>query len=571
MNISVVRTNSLLKMKSYIVPLIALLLGFGIEGFAQTPKDTVNLRDKHYMRQAAYEANQESFPPPRKNNASIGLQLGPSMVAGDIRPEFAMGFGLNFRKAISHAFSIRLQASTGMAKGMNWRANAGIARNSALNGGSDSTANYTTLSYPYVYYNFKTRYSDFGVQGVFNIGNISFHHKDPKVSFYTFAGVGAMIYQTHVNALDANGSMYDYSTVDGSQSLSERRDILSNLNNLLDDTYETTAEEHPHKPKLGDNTFLIVGHVGLGLDFKLSRRVSMSFEHRVTWTGDDLVDGHRWEETLTLTANSDYMQQTTIGFNFRLGKGQESYWFQNPLTSIYNDVRDLKRFGKTGDKDSDNDGVPDNRDKEAGTPEGVMVDGQGRAADSDGDGIQDFRDKEPFSPKGAEVDRNGVAVDKDNDGVIDFYDEEPNSPAGSQSDANGRAIAVQAKADPSVGMSYFGMVNFELNSADIKQEYYPVIYRVARYLNENPTKKVVVVGNADNRGKSDMNTELSKARATNVARILNSNMGIEKDRITIDYKGATEQLIKDLPADHKDPQLESLQYLNRRVEFRIVD
>lgn len=559
-------------MKSHTLCLLLLLSGIAVQPMAQMPKDTLNLRNKYFMRQAAYEANQESFAPPRRNNASLGIQFGPAMIAGDIRPELGMGFNLNVRKAISHAISFRFQAGMGSTKGQNWRANAGIARNSGLNGANDSVANYTTAAYPYVYYNFKNRYYDAGVQALFNIGNISFHNKDPKVSLYALVGVGAMLYNTHVNALDANGSIYDYSGVNGTQNLSDRKDILSSLNNLYDDSYETMAETHPHKPKAGDNTFLITGQFGVGFDFKLSRRLSLMLEHRITWTGDDLLDGHRWEETLTLTANSDYLQNTTIGFNLRLGKGQDSYWFQNPLAGIYNDVRDLKRFNRVGDKDSDNDGVLDAKDKEPGTPDGVMVDPQGRAVDSDGDGIQDFRDKEPFSPKGAEVDRQGIAVDKDADGVIDFYDDEPGSPAGGQSDANGKGIAVQpVKSETNVGGSYFDMVNFDLNSSEIKQEYYPVIFQVAKYLNENPLKKVVVVGNADNRGKSDKNTELSKARATAVAKVLNTNLGIAEDRIKIDYKGSDEQLIKNLPADHNDPKLEALQYLNRRVEFRVID
>jgi outer membrane protein OmpA-like peptidoglycan-associated protein len=556
-----------MKMKTHCLFLVALLGCLATVSYGQTPKDTLNLRNKHFMRQAAYEANQEAFAPPRRNNASIGFNLGPAMIAGDIRPEFGFGFGLNVRKAISHAFSLRLNAGMGMAKGLNWRANGGFARNSALNGAVDSTADYTTLTYPYVYYNFKTNYSDLGLQGVFNIGNISFHNKEPKVGFYLFAGVGALLYNTQVNALDANGAVYDYEPVDGSQTLSEKRDILDNLHNLIDDTYETAAEEHVHKPKIGDNTFLITGQLGFGLDFKLSRRVDLMLEYRLTWSGDDLLDGHRWEETLTLTANSDYLTNTTIGFNFRLGKGEESYWFQNPLTTIYSDVRDLKRFNKQGDKDSDNDGVVDSRDKEPGTPEGVLVDSQGRAIDSDGDGIQDFRDKEPFSPKGAEVDRSGVAVDKDNDGVIDFYDEEPNSPVGSQADAKGMTIEVEAMAMEPVPA--FEMVNFELGKATVEQQYFPTIYEVARYLNDNPTKKVIVVGNADVRGKSKRNEELSRMRADNVANILITNFGVSKDRVKVDYKGSSELLVK-LPGVY-DPNNESLHFLNRRVEFVITD
>lgn len=551
---------------------LALFLGLvTVSVHAQTPKDTMNLKEKHYVRQAMYEANQESFAPPRKNNWSVGLQGGLAMVSGDIRPVPGWGVAFNVRKALGHSFSLRLQGSLGTTRGQNWRANGGFARNSALNGAIDSAANYTTLAYPYVYYNFRSTFKELGLQGVINFNNINFHNKDPKVSVYTFFGFGGALYNTTVNALDANGVAYDYSNVGGTQALEDRGDVLDNLNTLMDDTYETPAESHLHKATIGNNTLVPAANVGLGIDFKLSRRVSLAFEHRVTWTGDDLLDGHRWEETLTATSNSDYLSFTTVGLNFRIGKGEESYWWQNPLTTIYNDVRDLKRYNRGGEKDSDNDGVVDSRDKEKGTPEGVLVDAQGRAVDSDGDSYQDFRDKEPFSPKGAEVDNSGVALDSDNDGVIDFYDSEAGTPAGAQADANGRAIAVPAgPSTPTNALTPFDMVHFDLGSAVVKQEYYPAIFQVARYLTNNPDKAVVVVGNADPRGKSDQNESLSKDRATNVAKILVGNFGISKDRVKIEYRGDKELLVKDLPND-RAAATEALQLLNRRVEFRILE
>lgn len=557
-------------MKKNALLLVLLLLASVGAAFGQTPKDTLNLRDKHYVRQAMYETNQEPFAPPRKNNWSIGVQGGLATISGDIRPTLGGGFGFNIRKALGHSFSLRLQASMGTTRGQNWRPNAGVDRNSALNGGIDSTANYTNLaSSPYFYYNFKSNFQEAGLQGVWNFGNINFHNKEPKIGVYAFFGIGGLLYNTHVNALDANGAAYDFSGIDASQQLSDRKQIVSDLKNLFDDSYETPAESHAHKAKLGASTFVANANVGMGMDFKLSRRVSLALEYRVSVTGDDLLDGQRWEETLTLTANSDYLNYATVGFNFRLGKGEESYWWQNPLTSIYSDVRDLKRFNKSGEKDSDNDGVVDSRDKEKNTPEGVLVDAQGRAVDSDGDGLQDFRDKEPFSPKGAQVDGAGVAKDSDADGVIDFYDEEPNSPAGTQADANGKAIAVPA-GPTAAHLAPFDMVNFDFASDEVKQEYYPAIYQVARYLAEHPEKSVVVVGNADVRGKSDNNDNLSKQRAENVAKILNGNFGVAKERIKLDYKGDREQLVKGLPRDHEKAN-EALHFLNRRVEFQILD
>lgn len=556
------------KMNFKKILLAVLCVGIFSTSWGQTPKDTVNLRDKYNLRQAMYEANQESFAPPRKNNWAFGLQGGTAFVSGDIRPEFGYGFGLNLRRAISHSISLRLQTSMGSAKGQNWRPNGGFARNSALNGAIDANANYSGLAYPYVYYNFRTTYYDAGLQGLFNIGNISFHNSEPKVSLYGFAGFGAMLYNTKVNALDANNSPYDYSDVTNSQLLTDKKDILASLRDKMDDTYETEAEHHLQKNSIGNSTLIPVAHLGMGLEFKCSRRVSLSFEHRITWSGDDLIDGQRYEETQTLTANADYLQFSSIGINFRIGKGEESYWWQNPLSKVYGDVRDMKRFNKGDVKDSDNDGVPDSRDKEPGTPEGVLVDGQGRSVDSDGDGIQDFRDKEPFSPKGAEVDKSGVALDGDSDGVIDFMDKEPNSPAGSQVDAQGRAIAIPEPAP--VTITQWGMVHFDLSSAVVKQQYYQNIYMLARYLNDNPEKKVLVVGNADVRGASKMNEELSKSRAENVAKILVGVYGIEKERVKIEYKGASNLLLKSLPND-KSSNIEAFHFINRRVEFVIMD
>ncbi|MEM7035677.1 MAG: OmpA family protein, partial [Bacteroidota bacterium] len=282
---------------------------------------------------------------------------------------------------------------------------------------------------------------------------------------------------------------------------------------------------------------------------------------------DDLLDGHRWEETLTLTANSDYLQTTTIGINFRLGKGEESYWWQNPLTTIYNDVRDIKRFNSKGHTDSDKDGVPNSRDKEADTPEGVMVDAQGRAIDSDGDGLQDFRDKEPFSPKGAEVDASGVAKDSDNDGVIDFFDVEPNSAAGAQADANGKTIeAPKSTGEP---ISQLPMIHFDLGKSKVKDEYYPDILRVARMLNDNSDMRVRIIGHADVRGKSKKNFELSEARAKAVSKVLSDVFGIASNRLELGFKGSDDLLVKGLPGIYNADN-EPLHFLNRRVEFQII-
>src|ERR1041385_612413 len=87
--------------------------------------------------------------------------------------------------------------------------------------------------------------------------------------------------------------------------------------------------------------------------------------------------------------------------------------------------------------DSDADGVPDGIDQCPGTPAGVHVDAKGCPVDSDGDGVPDGVDQCPNTPTGVAVDAAGCPLDSDKDGVPDGIDKCPNTPAGATVDASG--------------------------------------------------------------------------------------------------------------------------------------
>lgn len=565
-------------LKTNLLLLCCLLLGASFsdlhaQGERYQLKDSVHVRDRNNMRQWYFENDMSAFPAPRKDRWSIGIQGGTSFISGDVDPKLGLGMGFNVRKSLGHTFSLRAQGSFGYAKGQNWRRNGGYAKNDAFNGRNDSLVDYTQPgTYTYVFYNHRTSYFDLNLQGVLNLGNISFYKRDPKVGIFAFGGLGGFFYRTMVDARDDNG-IYDFSGVPTDGTPDIRQDALNSLRNLQDGEYETEAESHSSKSTVFNRTMAPSAMLGLGIQFKLSERVDLALEHRVTWTGDDLVDGQRWEETLTLTANSDYHQYSTIGFNFRIGDAHESRWFANPLEGPMGDIRTLKSYHSKASKDSDNDGVPDAQDKEPGTPEGAMVDVRGRAVDSDGDGLQDFRDKEPFSPKGAQVDRYGVALDSDKDGVPDVYDQEINSPEGAQVDANGKSIAVQGNSAAITNEDadlLLPMINFDLGKAEIKQEFYPSLYYIARMMMERENLRLQVIGHTDNRGGDDKNKKLAEQRAQNVVDFLSQNFKIDKSRFEIKSLGESEPLIEGLP-DKRNQSKEGFYYLNRRVEFLIVE
>lgn len=548
--------------------LAAPLLVSAQGGEKYQPKDSINVRDRHRFRQWSYEQNQSAYPAPRKDNWSIGLQGGSSWIAGDVRAVPGWAGGLNLRRSLGHTLSVRASVSGGFAQGQNWRPNGGFTKNLALNGSIDANADYTSASYPLVFYNFRSRYLAANADLVAQVNNINFYNKEPRVGLHFFGGIGFINYGTYINALDANNNIYNYSNVPVGVVLSDKADALNSLDNVMDNTFETAAEEHYYKPQLFDGTFVPSVSLGGGLSYKMSRRVDVMIEHRLTITNDDLMDGQRWEETNTLSASFDVLNFTSVGINFRLGKGNDSKWWTNPLDVSYSSIRTLKAMSGKETADTDGDGVVDSMDKEAGTPKGARVDSHGKALDSDGDGVQDFRDREPYSIAGAEVDRDGVALDGDSDGVPNLLDKEPGSAAGAQVDVRGVTIrSAPATTAVTVGMS-LPMIHFALGSAEITNDSYEKLIEVAKAMKDNPDAKIRITGHTDVRNANNKNADLSKARAENVANFLNTRFGIDKSRMIVEFRGADQPLVT-APAD-RDPKNEPLHYLNRRVEFELV-
>ncbi len=549
------------------------VLSLAQEGNRYQLKDSANVRDKNKMRQWSYENSLTNYPAPKQDNPSVGLKLGLPFVSGDVRVEKGMGAALNVRKALGHFFSLRGEAGGGVVKGQNWRKSSGIANNPGLNGVLNTTVDFTGVD---VIHNYKMKFIDFDVQAVLNFNNLNFYSKTAKWSLFGFLGAGFLMYDTKLDQLDATNSQYDYSAINDPESFAAaaQKEVLNWIRDTRDGTYESVAEYLPQQAFAGNFAVDPAITAGLGLALRLSDRIDLALEHKITITGDDLLDGQRWEETNTPTGAKDYKQFTSLGINFRIGKGEESRWWSNPMDMPLNRIRMMETKMGKDEKDADADGVVDSRDMEKNTPAGARVDVKGVAMDSDEDGIPDFRDKEPFSPKDAQVDKSGKSLDSDSDGVPDVFDQEQNTDAGAQVDVRGVKIETgkgTVGGGPAASANMMlPMVNFDFGSGEIKQEFFPQLYRLANLMRDNPDLRLQVVGHADNRNTTDYNMKLSKERASVCVAFMTKNFGIPETRFDIVYKGAEDPLIKDLPQSRGD-QFEKFHYLNRRVEFRVIE
>ncbi|RYF98370.1 MAG: hypothetical protein EOO02_19025, partial [Chitinophagaceae bacterium] len=370
-----------------------------------------------------------------------------------------------------------------------------------------------------IYTNYKTKVQDLSLQGIVTLNNIRFHKSKTGFNFYALAGIGGTVYDTKVNARNESGALYtQFGTVTGGGVYKDRKDTRDALKDFLDDSYESPAENHGvSRPKLFGDTFKPSGTVGLGVAIKLSNRINIAIEDRVTFIKDDLLDGQRWAEQGDLTRDFDSYNYATIGLNFNLGaKSVEPLWWLNPLDYAYSEIRNprLMRLPKPVLPDADGDGVTDQFDQEQ-TPAGVPVDTHGVSRDTDGDGVPDSKDKELITPTHCQP------VDADGVGKCPCPAEECFEGYMSK---NTNACAEKLGALPSI--------SFRKGTNSLSEDNKAVLATVAGKLRNSPECKVVVIGYCSSSKKEQ---QLSWDHVNKVITHLVEKEGISADRFIFQY------------------------------------
>ena len=502
-----------------------------------TTYDSTQIPAKRMPQHNEFLQGTNNFPAKPRNQWEIGVKLGITNVSGDVPSQFAFpSFGLHVRKAFGYVFSMRLEYMYGTAKGLHWneaqnyykntpwghegagysapyRTNSGqIVSALTLNGGPDRQP------FEPIYYNYKTKIQDLSLQGVVTLNNIRFHKSKTGFNFYGFAGVGASIYDTKVNALNEDGGRYDFSGISGGV-YKNRKDTKKALKDMMDDSYESDAENQgTRRPKLFGNTLKRSGTVGLGIAFKLSNRLNLAIEDRVTFIKDDLLDGQRWQEQAwgdpVLTRDFDSYNFASIGLNINLGaKSVEPLWWLNPLDYAYSEIRNprLMRLPKPVLPDSDGDGITDQFDQEQ-TPAGCPVDSHGVSRDTDGDGVPDCKDKELITPTYCQpVDADGVGKCPCPEGCV------------------GKDTTTTACADK---LGPLPSISFRSNSNALTDDAKAVLATVAARLRNNPECKVVVTGYCSSNKKEQ---QLSWDHVNKVISHMVEKEGISADRFIFTY------------------------------------
>jgi len=506
------------KKYSFLAGALCLLASYG---FAQTTPTTgtgYDVADSSVVPSRRMPQHTEfmngtyNFPAKPRSQWELGIKGGMFNISGDVSSTFGYGFGAHIRKALGYLFSLRLQYMYANGKGQNWLRGSGYVA-----GGQQNPWVQRGYNGAAVYYNYKTNVQDLALEGVFTLNNIRFHRAKTGFNIYAFAGLGGTVYDARVNALGSNNQTYAAGWANLPQGTwKTRKDVRDAVKDVMDDTYETPAENHgDRRPKLFGNTFKPVGHLGAGLAFKLSNRINLAIEDRFTVTKDDLLDGQRWAEQRDLTRDYDAYNYLSVGLNFNLGsKATEPLWWLNPLDYAYQEIRKprLMILPKPVLPDADGDGVTDQFDQEQ-TPQGCPVDVNGVSRDTDGDGVPDCRDKELITPTNMQpVDADGVGRQC------------PDSTCFEGWRRGGDACADALGQLPSV--------TFNGNSVALSNDARTLLTGVAARLRQNPECRIVVIGYC---ASSKSEQQRSWDRVNAVINHLVEREGISQDRFIFQY------------------------------------
>ncbi len=294
-------------------------------------KDSSLIPSSRMAQHSEFLNNQYNFPAKPRSQWELGLKIGSPSFSGDVPSAFPnAGFGIHLRKSLGYLLSIRGEFYRGTATGFDWKGNYNYMRNPAWAGngyqGNQRTYGGGSIGYipgtDRVYYNYKTVLNDLSGQILLNFSNIRFHRAEPKIGLYSILGVGLLFYDTKIDALNASGQKYSFNSISGG-NYAERSQTRKDVKALLDGKYETAGESNGlSDSKLFGMTSRVSTTVGFGAAFKLSKKVNIAVEDRISFVKDDLLDGQRWAAAplgdAVLTGHWDTYNFLSVGLNINI-------------------------------------------------------------------------------------------------------------------------------------------------------------------------------------------------------------------------------------------------------------
>lgn len=254
----------------------------------------------------------------------LGLNAGAMWQTSDVTPHAGIAGGFTIERILNKkadafiGFALGLRYLSGNCTGLDTKPSYGVANNTVLNGTFDTTLNYA--KHGGVFYN---NYKTFIHEGALEL-KINFPRFEQKTNiiFHVFGGLGICNYKTWINALNVNGNMYDFSTLQNAQNVT-----AADVKKVLNGSYGTLAQG---SSSTGTTTWL--PSVGVGLGYKLSKHFSLVFEYRLSFPRTNLLDGVTYNMNNEPIRNNDLYNYASANLLFTIyGKQHKSSYNTTPV------------------------------------------------------------------------------------------------------------------------------------------------------------------------------------------------------------------------------------------------
>jgi opacity protein-like surface antigen len=243
--------------------------------------------------------------------------------------------------------------------------------------------------------NFKTKLQSGGLMIRYDF--LSKKSNNQVIVPFITAGIEYMTFDVYTDLKDANGVYYNYWS-DGTIRDIPQSDPNADQATLLhrDYKYETQLPQQDNLAQYDDFKTSTWGvPVGAGVRLKLSDQISLHLSSVYHFTGTDYLDAISSNGSGPYKGDSrkDGFLFSSVALRFDLYKSHDDANWKTIMS-----------------EDADKDGILDVVDDSSGTPLNNVVDANGKPLDTDDDGIPDYRDKEANSAKDAVVNQDGETI-----------------------------------------------------------------------------------------------------------------------------------------------------------------
>ena len=251
--------------------------------------------------------------PPRTDTYTVGLNGGKAWLDSDVATDGGFGAGLTIGKSFGRnsnfplGLDLRTRLLYTQTRGMNAYSSDVAAGNDALNG-SRGVDGPDYSDFPFVFDNYQTHTFEAGVEAGLTLNQL---RRNRGIIAGVYGGIGAVWNRATIDQLDAQGNEYfgPYARVD--QGLPNDVTLRELRGNVFDGTYETLGDSYG----TDFGKINIAPSVGVELGLELTPNIALVGGHRVTFTGQDHLDGQQWRRP-----DQDVLHYTNIGLQFTFNR-----------------------------------------------------------------------------------------------------------------------------------------------------------------------------------------------------------------------------------------------------------